>query len=97
MEKAQILAVAKQTENKTNQQTGEVTVVRALCIGWEDPKFDGYKPDGNAFKGEDGLNSYVTTKVPVAILGNYLPKPGDLVEIDTTRKGVIQRIKKIGA
>ena len=87
MEKAKILAVAKQTENKerkTPQGTSETIIVRALCIGWQNPKFDGFLPDGNAFRGEDGLNSYVTTKVPVALLGNYLPKPDDVVEIVTT-------------
>ena len=100
MEKAKILAVAKNTENKerkTPQGTTETIIVRALCIGWQNAKFDGFLPDGNAFRGEDGLNSYVTTKVPVSILGNYLPKPDDVVEIDTDRKGNIQSIKKVNA
>lgn len=94
MEKAKILAVS--TDVKEREFGGRVIKEREIFLGWKRDGFDGYKPMVRAGISKNTNKPYglASESIDVAVFGNYVPRPDDIVEVEFNRYGRIISVKK---
>lgn len=92
--KAKILAVAK--EMSVREWNGKTTTEREIFLGYAREGFDGYAPMVRSGIGKNSGKPYglASDAVDVAAFGNYVPRAGDLVNIEYNQYGRIVGIVK---
>ena len=93
--KAKIFAVAK--EVKQREVSGRVVAEREIFLGFEREGFDGFVPRvrSGISKSTGKPFGMAVEGVDVAAFGNYVPKAGDIVNVECNLYGRIVGITKI--
>ena len=96
MEKAKVLAVAKETR-KGKRKDGTAYPVLDVYLGTERDGVDGYVPSARGvLKKETGeVFAFCSTSIALETLGTYRPKVGDMVNVEYNRFGSIVGLSKI--
>ena len=99
MEKAKILAVAKEVNTREVGQTGRKISELEVVIGYPSEKFDGYVPSARAVisKKDGRAYAFVPIAIPMDTLGSYRPEVGDDVVVTYNRYGEIASLCKADA
>ena len=96
MEKAKVLAVAKETRVVT-QKDGTNMQVLEVYLGTERDGVEGYVPSARTVtkKATGEVFAFCGVSVPLSGLGTYRPKVGDLVNVEYGRYDRIIGLSKI--
>ena len=94
MEKAKVLAVAKETR-QAKRKDGSQYPVLDVYLGTERDGVEGYVPSARGFVKDGKVLAFCSTSISLETLGNYRPKVGDMVNLEYNRWGSIVGISKV--
>ena len=94
--KAKIFAVAKET--KQREISGRMVTEREIFLGFEREGYEGCAPRVRSGVSQKTGKAFgiASEAVDVTASGNYIPKAGDIVNVDCNMYGRIIGISKLG-